>query len=217
MCANTNGDVLDVDGLTVEFCTDDGTCRAVDGVSWSVGRGRTLALVGESGCGKSVTALSVLRLIPEPPGRIVGGRMLYDEGTGKGSDGLIDLAVADEATMRRIRGRRISMVFQDPMTSLNPVLTVGDQIAEAIELHRGLGGRAARDAVIRTLQQVGMPSPADRARAYPHELSGGMRQRAMIAMAVSCDPRVADRRRADHGPGCHRASPDSRSPGPAAG
>jgi oligopeptide/dipeptide ABC transporter ATP-binding protein len=155
--------------------------RAVDGVSYAVRSGETLGVVGESGCGKSVTALSVLRLIADPPGRIVGGAIRF-AGTN-----LLDLS---EAEMEGIRGNDISMIFQEPMTSLNPLLTVGRQISEAIALHRGLSRRDARDQAVEMLRRVHIPEPERRVDAYPHQLSGGMRQRVMIAMAVSCDPKV---------------------------
>jgi peptide/nickel transport system ATP-binding protein/oligopeptide transport system ATP-binding protein len=171
--------LLSVRDLKTEFATEDGLVRAVDGVSWSIGKGRTLALVGESGCGKSVTAMSILRLIPQPPGRIAGGRILFE---GK------DLAAIPEREMRRIRGNRIAMVFQEPMTSLNPVYTVGDQIVEAVELHQNRTGSAAWDIAVESLRAVGIPDPARRVNEYPHQMSGGMRQRVMIAMALSCNP-----------------------------
>jgi oligopeptide/dipeptide ABC transporter ATP-binding protein len=177
--------LLEVRDLCVEFRADGGTVRAVDGVSWSVGRGRTLAIVGESGCGKSVTALSVLRLVPEPPGHIVGGRVLLHDQPGEEP---IDLAAADERKLLSIRGRRISMIFQEPTAALNPVMTVGQQVAEAVELHRGLKRREAWDAAVGLLREVGIPAAEQRARDYPHRLSGGMCQRSMIAMALACSP-----------------------------
>jgi oligopeptide/dipeptide ABC transporter ATP-binding protein len=173
--------LLTVTDLQTVFDTNDGTARAVDGVSFTVGEGETVGVVGESGCGKSVTALSIMRLIPSPPGRIEGGHIEFD--------GRDLLALPDE-DMRRIRGNDIAMIFQEPMTSLNPVLTVGFQIAEAVRLHRGLSKRAALDEAVRMLELVEMPEPAARAASYPHQLSGGMRQRVMIAMALSCDPRL---------------------------
>jgi len=180
MTDHPDGDTLiDVRELKTYFYTDEGIARAVDGVSWSVPRGRTLALVGESGCGKSVTALSIMRLVPVPPGRIVGGQVLFD---GK------DLLAASEKEMRHIRGNRIAMIFQEPMTSLNPVYTIGNQIVEAIELHQKLRGQKAWDLAIEMLGQVGIPAPQQRVREYPHQMSGGMRQRVMIAMALSCHP-----------------------------
>ncbi|MFQ5413192.1 MAG: ABC transporter ATP-binding protein [Phycisphaerae bacterium] len=176
--------LLRVDDLRTSFFTDTGVVPAVDGVSWSVPRGGTVALVGESGCGKSVTALSIMRLIADP-GRIVGGAVVFDDGSG---DGPVDLLTLSERRMRSIRGNRIAMIFQEPMTSLNPVYSVGDQIVEAIELHRGLRGRAAWAAAVDMLDKVGIPAAQARARAYPHEMSGGMRQRVMIAMALACAP-----------------------------
>ena len=177
--------LLDVRDLRVEFHTDEGVLRAADGVSWSARRGQTIAIVGESGCGKSVTALSILRLIPDPPGRIAGGEILFFDRPGAAP---IDLATADDRTLRRLRGSRLAMIFQEAMTALNPVLTIGRQIAEVIELHQGMRRRDAWDAAIDMLRQVGIPAPAERARSYPHQISGGMRQRAMIAMARSCNP-----------------------------
>jgi len=173
--------LLEVENLKTHFFTRDGVVRAVDGVSFTIQPGETLALVGESGCGKSVTSLSILRLIASPPGRIVAGRLLFQ------NRNLLDL---DEAAMRDIRGNEIAMVFQEPMTSLNPVLTVGRQIAEALVLHRGLAYGAAIERAIEMLRLVNIPEPAQRAVEYPHQLSGGMRQRVMIAMALACDPKL---------------------------
>jgi oligopeptide/dipeptide ABC transporter ATP-binding protein len=173
--------ILEIDNLRTHFFTSAGVVRAVDGVSYAVRSGETLGVVGESGCGKSVTALSVLRLIADPPGRIVGGAIRF-AGTN-----LLDLS---ESEMEGIRGNDISMIFQEPMTSLNPLLTVGRQISEAIALHRGLSRRDARDQAVEMLRRVHIPEPERRVDAYPHQLSGGMRQRVMIAMAVSCDPKV---------------------------
>ena len=173
--------LLDIRGLRTQFFTDDGLARAVDGVSYSLAKGETVGVVGESGCGKSVTALSVLRLIPDPPGKIVDGEIIF-EGTN-----LLQLSSAD---MRRIRGNDISMIFQEPMTSLNPVFTIGNQITEAVRLHQGLNKKAALDKAIEALKLVGIPVPERRVHEYPHQLSGGMRQRAMIAMALSCNPKV---------------------------
>jgi peptide/nickel transport system ATP-binding protein len=171
--------VLDVKNLKTVFFTNSGLFKAVDDISFTVRRGETLAIVGESGCGKSVTALSLMRLVPDPPGRIVGGSVTL-EGT--------DLLTLDEAEMRAIRGDRISMIFQEPMTSLNPVMRIGDQIVEAVRLHRATSTREARDIAVEMLHLVRIPEPARRAREYPHQLSGGMRQRAMIAMALACRP-----------------------------
>jgi oligopeptide/dipeptide ABC transporter ATP-binding protein len=173
--------VLEIDNLQTHFFTGAGVVRAVDGVSYAVRAGETLGVVGESGCGKSVTALSVLRLVASPPGRIVGGAVRFN-----GSN-LLDLS---EAEMEDIRGNEISMIFQEPMTSLNPLLTVGRQISEAIVLHQGLGPREAMEKAVDMLRRVSIPEPERRAHAYPHQLSGGMRQRVMIAMALSCNPKV---------------------------
>ncbi|MCK1650012.1 ABC transporter ATP-binding protein [Bradyrhizobium sp. 149] len=171
--------VLDVKNLKTVFFTNSGLFKAVDDISFTVSRGETLAIVGESGCGKSVTALSLMRLVPDPPGRVVGGSVTL-EGT--------DLLTLDEAEMRAVRGNRISMIFQEPMTSLNPVMRIGDQIAEAVQLHRVMSNREAQDVAVEMLRLVRIPEPARRAREYPHQLSGGMRQRAMIAMALACRP-----------------------------
>lgn len=173
--------LIDIRDLHTQFFTDDGLARAVDGVSYSLQRGETVGVVGESGCGKSVTALSVLRLIPNPPGRIVGGEILFE------GNNLLELSPAE---MRRIRGNDISMIFQEPMTSLNPVFTIGNQIAEAVCLHQGLSKKEAINKAIEMLALVGIPVPERRVHEYPHQLSGGMRQRAMIAMALSCNPKV---------------------------
>jgi oligopeptide/dipeptide ABC transporter ATP-binding protein len=173
--------LLDVVDLKTYFDTDEGTVKAVDGVSFHLDKGETLAVVGESGSGKSVTSLSVMRLIPVPPGRIAGGQMLF-EGQ--------DLVKKSEREMRRIRGNEISMIFQEPMTSLNPVYTVGDQIAEAIVLHQKKSYNAAMRQAAEMLDLVGIPEPAKRVKNYPHQMSGGMRQRVMIAMALSCNPKL---------------------------
>ncbi len=173
--------LLDVKNLRTSFFTEGGEVRAVDDVSFSVFKGKTLGIVGESGCGKSVTSLSIMRLIPSPPGRIIGGEILYQ------GRNLLQLSEDD---MRKIRGNEISMVFQEPMTSLNPVYTVGNQIIEAVMLHQKLGARDARAKAIEMLQLVGIPAPEKRVDDYPHQLSGGMRQRVMIAMALSCNPQV---------------------------
>ena len=173
--------LLEVDGLKTWFFTRDGVVRAVDGVSFSVYPGETLAVVGESGCGKSVTSLSILRLIASPPGRVVAGRLLFE---GR------DLLTLPESEMRKVRGNEISMIFQEPMTSLNPVLTVGRQIAEALTLHRGLQRGDALARAVEMLRLVDIPESERRAGEYPHQLSGGMRQRVMIAMALACNPRL---------------------------
>ncbi len=173
--------VLEVNGLKTYFYTHEGEVKAVDGLSYYVRRGESVGIVGESACGKSVSALSVLRLIPYPPGIIVGGEILFQ---GK------DLLKASEAEMRSIRGNRIAMVFQEPTTSLNPVLTVKRQISEALELHRGLNKQESLAETIRLLQLVGMPDASQRAQDYPFQFSGGMQQRIMIAMALSCDPQL---------------------------
>ena len=171
--------LLEITDLVTEFHTEQGVIRAVDHVGFEIPRGKTLGVVGESGCGKSVTALSIMRLIPEPPGRIANGVIRYD---GKN---LLDLS--DEA-MRAIRGNRISMIFQEPMTSLNPVFTVGEQVAEAVRLHQGKSRKEALEVAADMFKLVGIPSPKERVRNYPHQMSGGMRQRVMIAMALACRP-----------------------------
>jgi peptide/nickel transport system ATP-binding protein len=172
--------LLEIENLQTHFRTPDGVNRAVDGVSFTVEAGETVAIVGESGCGKSVTASSVLRLIPEPPGKIKGS--IRFEG--------VDLLKLDERAMRNIRGNQISMVFQEPMTSLNPVLTVGRQIGETLRLHQGLGREAAERRAVEMLRLVRIAEPERRAREYPHQLSGGMRQRVMIAIALACNPKL---------------------------
>jgi peptide/nickel transport system ATP-binding protein len=172
--------LIQVKDLRTSFFTPEGEVKAVDGVSYDIDEGRTLGLVGESGCGKSVTALSIMRLVPAP-GKIVGGAILY-----RGED----LLKLDNEAMRKMRGNEISMIFQEPMTSLNPVFTIGDQIGEAIRLHQKLGRKAAREKTIEMLRLVRIADPESRVDAYPHQLSGGMRQRVMIAMALSCNPRL---------------------------
>ncbi len=175
----TDARLLEIRGLKTHFATDDGVVHAVDGVDLTIDRGETLGVVGESGCGKSVTALSVLKLIPMPPGHIAGGQILW-----RGRD-LVPLGPPD---MRKIRSKEIAIVFQEPMTSLNPVYTVGDQIAEVIRLHEGLSRRAALERAVEMLRLVHIPNPERRVRDYPHQFSGGMRHRVMIAMAISCNP-----------------------------
>ena len=171
--------LIEVRNLHTSFFTPDGEVKAVDGVSLEIAEGKTLGLVGESGCGKSVTALSVMRLVPSPPGKVVGGEILY-----RGRD----LLKLDGEAMRKIRGNEISMIFQEPMTSLNPVFTIGNQIGEAIRLHQGLGRKETREKTIEMLRLVKIADPEQRIDDYPHQLSGGMRQRVMIAMALSCNP-----------------------------
>src|SRR5947207_2321579 len=171
--------LLDVRDLHTQFSTSGGVVRAVDGVSWDVQEGETVALVGESGCGKSVSALSVMRLVAAPAGRIVGGQILF-----KGRD----LLALTEEEMRRVRGREIAMIFQEPMTSLNPVLSVGRQLTEGAEIHLGLSPAEARARVLELLGLVGIADPERRLVQYPHQFSGGMRQRMMIAMALVCRP-----------------------------
>jgi len=173
--------LLEVRNLRTYFYTEEGVVRAVDGVSWELEEGETLGLVGESGSGKSVTAMSILRLIPRPPGRIVEGEIIF-EGQ--------DLLKASDDEIRHIRGNRIGMVFQEPMTSLNPVLTIGAQIGEALKLHLGLDDAQADARVVELLELVGIPESANRLRDYPHQFSGGMRQRVMIAMALACNPKL---------------------------
>ena len=173
--------LMKVSGLATQFFTEDGIVKAVDGIEYDLEEGETLGLVGESGCGKSVSALSVLRLIPNPPGRIVGGEVMF-EGQ--------DLLKLSEEDMRHIRGNRISMVFQEPMTSLNPILTIGRQITEPLELHMSMTQQQAEERAIELLGLVGIPDAAARINDYPHQFSGGMRQRVMIAMALSCNPKL---------------------------
>jgi len=182
--SNGSAHLLEVRDLSVEFAIEGGAVTAVDGVSFHVDRGETLVVVGESGSGKSVTALSLMRLIESPPGRITSGSILL-----RGRDGRVrDLVGLDTAAMRALRGNEVAMIFQEPMTSLNPVYTVGDQIIEAIQLHQGKSGREAFARGVEMLEHLGIPEPERRMKAYPHQMSGGMRQRAMIAMALSCNP-----------------------------
>jgi oligopeptide transport system ATP-binding protein len=173
--------LLKVSGLSTHFFTPDGVVQAVDDVTFELGYGETLGLVGESGCGKSVTALSIARLVPDPPGRIVSGAIEFDG---------IDILKLDADEMRHLRGKEIGFIFQDPLTSLNPTLTIGYQIAESIRQHMGLPREAARDRVVELLSKVGIPRAKDRLNDYPHQFSGGMRQRVMIAIALSCDPKL---------------------------
>ena len=178
---NHHPHLLDVQRLKTYFYTFEGVAKAVDDVSFYLDKGETLGLVGESGCGKTVTALSVMRLIPEPPGKIVHGKILFD------GVNLPDLTMRQ---MRAIRGKRISMIFQEPMASLNPVFTIGDQISEMFVLHQRLGKKESWERAVEMLRMVQIPSPEKRVHEYPHQLSGGMQQRAMIAMALSCNPEV---------------------------
>jgi oligopeptide/dipeptide ABC transporter ATP-binding protein len=175
------GTLLEVKSLATQFLTSGGVVRAVDGVSWDVREGETVALVGESGCGKSVSALSVMRLVASPAGRIVGGQVLF-----KG----VDLLTLDDEAMRKVRGKEIAMIFQEPMTSLNPVLTVGRQITEPLEIHLGMAQAEAGRRAVELLAMVGIPDPERRLAQYPHQFSGGMRQRVMIAIALACEPRL---------------------------
>jgi len=171
--------LLDVDNLVTRFYTEDGVVHAVNGISYTLDEGESMALVGESGCGKSVSVLSLMRLIPTPPGRIEEGTITYNER---------ELLSVSDDEMRTIRGREIAMVFQDPMTSLNPVLTIGRQLTEGLKLHLGMNDSQAKNRAAEMLEMVGIPSAADRLSDYPHQFSGGMRQRVMIAMALSCNP-----------------------------
>jgi oligopeptide transport system ATP-binding protein len=179
--ASNKRPLLEVNDLRTQFFTQDGVVKAVNGVSFTLNEGEALGLVGESGCGKSVSALSLMRLIPSPPGKIVGGEVLFDSR---------DLLKLKEDDMRKVRGNDIAMIFQDPMTSLNPVLTVGRQISEALELHKGMNKKQSRARTIELLELVGIPAASSRVDDYPHQFSGGMRQRVMIAMALSCEPKL---------------------------
>jgi len=176
-----NNNLLDIQNLKTYFSVRGQTARAVDDINLTIQAGQTLGLVGESGCGKSVTAHSIIQLIPDPPGKIVGGKIFF-EGE--------NLLTYSEKKMRKIRGNRISMIFQEPMTSLNPVFTVGDQVAEVIRLHKRLSRKETRERVVEMFQLVGIPAPEARLNDYPHQMSGGMRQRVMIAMALACNPRL---------------------------
>jgi oligopeptide/dipeptide ABC transporter ATP-binding protein len=173
--------LLEVRGLQTHFASEQGVVRAVDGVDLTLERGKTLGIVGESGCGKSVTALSIMGLVPQPPGRIAAGEILF-EGE--------DLLRAPPQRLRDLRGDKLAMIFQEPMTSLNPAFTVGEQIAEALLRHRSISRQDSKDQAVEMLRRVRMPSPESRANDYPHQLSGGMRQRVMIAMALACNPRL---------------------------
>jgi oligopeptide transport system ATP-binding protein len=173
--------LLQVDNLKTQFFTQDGVVKAVNGISFRLGHGETLGVVGESGCGKSITAMSIMRLIPQPPGKIVDGQVVFQ---GK------DILKMSDEQVRDIRGNDIAMIFQDPMTSLNPVLTINRQISESLELHKGMSKNEARARAIELLKMVGIPNAEQRVDQYPHQFSGGMRQRVMIAMALSCDPLV---------------------------
>jgi oligopeptide/dipeptide ABC transporter ATP-binding protein len=179
--------LLKVEHLSTHFFTRGGAVRAVDDVSFEVAEGETVGIVGESGCGKSATVLSVMRLIPSPPGRIVSGNILFRPGA---DEPPVDLRSVPEPKMQEIRGNIVSMVFQDPMTSLNPVLTIGWQLREPLQLHLGLDKKEATDRSIELLQMVNIPSPEQRLNDYPHQFSGGMRQRVMIAMAIACNPKL---------------------------
>jgi oligopeptide transport system ATP-binding protein len=173
--------VLEVKGLKTQFFTQDGVVKAVNGISYELNEGETLGIVGESGCGKSVSVMSLMKLIPIPPGRIVGGEAIFESR---------DLMKIDDDEMRSVRGNKIAMIFQDPMTSLNPVLTIGKQVSEALELHLGMSKSEGRQRTVELLEMVGIPSAADRVDDYPHQFSGGMRQRVMIAMGLSCNPQI---------------------------
>ena len=173
--------LIEVQGLKTRFFTQDGVVHAVNGISYHVDEGETLGIVGESGCGKSVSVLSVMRLIPTPPGKIVGGEVWFE---GR------DLLKVDQEEIRSVRGNKIAMIFQDPMTSLNPVLTIGQQVSEALQLHMGMNKEQAKQRSIELLEMVNIPQAADRIGDYPHQFSGGMRQRVMIAMALSCNPQL---------------------------
>src|SRR5512145_853641 len=174
-------DILKVDGLETQFRTQDGMVHAVNGVSFRLKEGETLGIVGESGCGKSVTMMSMMRLIPSPPGKVVAGKAIYQ---GK------DLLKLSTDEIRAIRGSQISIIFQDPMTSFNPVLTVGRQVSEPLEIHRGMSQKQAYERAAEMLTMVGIPNAKDRLNDYPHQFSGGMRQRAMIAMSLVCTPQI---------------------------
>jgi oligopeptide/dipeptide ABC transporter ATP-binding protein len=173
--------ILKLENLCTDFSTEEGTCRAVAEVNFEIEKGKTFALVGESGCGKSVTALSIMRLVPDPPGKISSGKVIFEDN---------DLLSISQQKMRKVRGNEIAMIFQEPMTSLNPVYTIGNQIAESIMLHQQKSRKQSWTEAEKVLDQVGIPDPAQRIKEYPHQMSGGMRQRVMIAMAVSCKPKL---------------------------
>lgn len=179
--SETNGTILTVNDLKTYFQTEDGVVKAVDGITFELKKGETIGIVGESGSGKSVTNLSVMRLIPEPPGKIVGGDIIFDG---------IDVRALSIEDVRKVRGKRIAMIFQDPMTSLNPFLRISTQLMEVTELHLGHNKQQAREHALKMLKMVGISDAENRLDGYPHELSGGMRQRVMIAMALSCDPEL---------------------------
>ena len=178
---SSNNYLLNIQNLNTHFFTEDGIAKAVDGLDLVVSTGETLGIVGESGCGKSMTALSILRLVPDPPGRIVAGKIFFDG---------VNLLQLSDLEMRKIRGNEISMIFQDPMTSLNPVFTIGDQLSETLRFHLKLSKKEALNRSVEALKMVGIPSAESRIKDYPHQLSGGMRQRVMIAIALSCDPKL---------------------------
>ena len=179
--------LLNIENLSTYFFTRAGVVKAVDDISYTVGEGEVVGIVGESGCGKSASVLSIMRLIPNPPGRTVGGKILFSPGNGGQP---VDLRTFSEREMQKIRGNNVSMVFQDPMTSLNPVLTIGWQLREPLQIHLGMNKREARDRSVELLQMVNIPSPENRLDDYPHQFSGGMRQRVMIAMAIACNPKL---------------------------
>jgi oligopeptide/dipeptide ABC transporter ATP-binding protein len=178
---SSNNNLLNIQNLSTHFFTEDGIAKAVDGLDLVVSTGETLGIVGESGCGKSMTALSILRLVPDPPGRIVAGKIFFDG---------VNLLELGDLEMRKIRGNEISMIFQEPMTSLNPVFTIGDQLSETFRFHLRLSKKEALNRSVELLKTVGIPSAESRIKDYPHQLSGGMRQRVMIAIALSCDPKL---------------------------
>lgn len=185
-----NKPVLEVNDLKTYFFVRRGVAKAVDGVSLHVNQGEVLGLVGESGCGKSVTAMSILRLVPSPPGRILGGEMLFRSENENGQDTEVDLLKLSQKEMRKFRGKRMSVVLQDPMTSLNPVFSIGNQVSELFRLHEHLSGAELRDRVVDVLSRVRIPNPEMRLNSYPHQFSGGMRQRVSMAMGIGCNPQL---------------------------